>query len=115
MARMIPRGAPDLVSSNKTSTMPTFWDCISISSFWQPEYVTPLIPGWLEHAPFAFWIVEALKPRIVVELGTHGGFSYFALCQAVQRLGIESHCFAVDTWLGDEHAGFYGEEVFESV
>jgi predicted O-methyltransferase YrrM len=32
--------------------------------------------AWIEHAPFAFWIVEALKPRRLVELGTYAGFSY---------------------------------------
>ena len=72
-------------------------------------------PSWLEHAPFAFWLIGALRPRVLVELGTHGGFSYFTFCQAVQQHGLDTSCYAVDTWKGDEHAGFYGEEVFERV
>jgi glycosyltransferase involved in cell wall biosynthesis len=87
---------------------------ISPASFWLPDQVGPEV-AWLEHAPFAFWLIETLRPRMLVELGTHGGFSYFVFCQAVERLRLETRCYAVDTWRGDDHAGFYGEEVFEEV
>jgi GT2 family glycosyltransferase len=87
---------------------------ISASSFWVPEHLSPQ-SAWLEHAPFAFWLVDALRPGTIVELGTHWGFSYFAFCQAVAQLRLPARCFAVDTWKGDEHAGFYAEDVFEHV
>lgn len=71
--------------------------------------------AWHEHAPFAFWLIEMHRPRTFVELGTHHGFSYCCFCQAIDRLGLETKAFAIDTWSGDEHAGFYGEEVYEQL
>ncbi|WP_338050996.1 rhamnan synthesis F family protein [Roseicella aerolata] len=78
-----------------------------------PEHLS--VSAWIEHAPFAFWLTDALRPRSFVELGTHYGYSYFAFCQAVQRLGSNTAAYAIDTWSGDEHAGFYGDAVFQSV
>ena len=40
--------------------------------------------GWWGHVPFAFWIVQATEPRLLVELGTHHGVSYAAVCDAVR-------------------------------
>ncbi|MED9260324.1 class I SAM-dependent methyltransferase [Escherichia coli] len=83
------------------------------SLFWRPTYLAQ--SAWLEHIPFAFWLVDTLRPRNIVELGTHYGSSYFSFCQAVSTLDLETCCFAVDTWGGDEHAGLYGEEVYRQV
>lgn len=84
------------------------------SMFWRPEYYQTT-SAWIEHLPFAFWLVEAQQPSSFVELGCHYGVSYFAFCQAINRLTLDAQAYAVDTWKGDEHAGFYGKEVFEDV
>jgi glycosyltransferase involved in cell wall biosynthesis len=70
--------------------------------FQMPELQSEL-SAWTEHTPFAFWIVEALRPQSLVELGTHAGVSYCAFCQAVKALGLATAAYAVDTWQGDAH------------
>jgi glycosyltransferase involved in cell wall biosynthesis len=71
--------------------------------------------AWLGHLPLAQWVMHQVRPDIFVELGTHHGHSYFSFCKAVQELDLPSKCSAVDTWSGDEHAVFYGDEVFSAV
>lgn len=78
-----------------------------------PSYIP--LTAWLRHGPFAMWLVKAARPRKIVELGSHYGYSYFAFCQAVRDAGLTTKCFAVDTWQGDEHSGSYGEDVFAAV
>ena len=67
--------------------------------------------SWLEHVPFGMLLIELLRPRTVIELGTHYGISYCAFCQAVKALETDTRCYAVDTWQGDGHSGAYGPEV----
>lgn len=67
--------------------------------------------AWLEHIPFAFWLVEALRPRSLVELGTHHGVSYCAFLQGAAAIGLDLAAAAVDTWAGDAHTGDYGASV----
>ena len=72
--------------------------------FWRPSYLAA--SSCLEHIPFAFWIIEASQPKVFVELGADYGASYFAHCQAVDKLGLDTQCYAIDTWMsGDATAG----------
>jgi hypothetical protein len=66
---------------------------------------------WLEHAPFGLFVIDIVRPRMLVELGTHNGVSYCVFCQAVKELASDTRCYAIDTWHGDPQSGFYGEEV----
>jgi glycosyltransferase involved in cell wall biosynthesis len=85
---------------------------LSSASFRTPERLVN--SAWLQHGPFGFWLVEAMRPNRIVELGTHNGFSYGVFCQQVKTMGISTQCAAVDTWQGDEHAGKYTDEVYRN-
>ena len=71
--------------------------------------------AWRGHIPFAYDLVKGLKPRTLVELGTHYGGSYFTFCDSVKINNLSTQCYAIDTWVGEEHAGFYDNSVFEFV
>lgn len=71
--------------------------------------------SWIGHLPFAAWLMLEFAPQTFVELGTHSANSYFSFCQAVKEFHLPTKCFAVDTWQGDEHAGFYDETIFNQV
>jgi predicted O-methyltransferase YrrM len=70
---------------------------------------------WIDHLPFAYDLVAALRPGLLVELGTHKGLSYFTFCQAMKEHAIDGVCYAVDTFEGDDHTAKYDESVFKSV
>ncbi len=67
---------------------------------------------WFGHRWFVYDLMHYRAPETVVELGTHYGPSFFAMCQAVKDAGLPTQLHAVDTWEGDPHAGSYGPEVF---
>lgn len=76
-----------------------------------PDHFTT--PGpWVGHIPFAHWVISSLKPRSLVELGTYRGNSYMNFCQSILANNVPTKAYAVDTWSGDEHSGYYGNEIF---
>jgi hypothetical protein len=88
----------------------------ALFAFLRPiAFSTPLrvtaVSAWKEHVPLALNLVAVLRPRSIVELGTHAGDSFCAMCQAVAQEGLATRCYAVDTWEGDDHSGRYGPEV----
>ena len=80
--------------------------------------LTPLYEGpssWWEHVPVAHAITEITQPSVVVELGTHYGVSFFSFCEAAEVYSKDTYIYAIDTWEGDEQAGYYADDVYRSV
>lgn len=73
------------------------------------------VSAWIEHIPFGMFIIGVLRPKILVELGTHTGVSYSAFCQAIKQLDLDTRCYAIDTWAGDSQAGFYGADILANL
>ena len=71
--------------------------------------------SWVEHIPFAFYIISILRPKVLVELGVHTGNSFNAFCQCVDELNLETKCFGIDLWQGDAHAGFYDDKIYNEL
>lgn len=68
---------------------------------------------WIQHIPFAFFLISAVRPKTIVELGVHTGESYFSFCQAVKYLSLDAKCYGIDSWQGDPHTGYYGDAVYQ--
>src|SRR5271165_1962745 len=88
---------------------------LPLPTFVPRRYRPGNLGNWSAHLAFANDVIGATQPKLIVELGTHWGESYFGFCQSVAEQGLDCVCYAVDHWLGEEHAGRYGEEVYEDV
>lgn len=80
-------------------------------------FTTPQVyefSAWSELIPVLSAILTIAKPRRFAELGVHNGMSFLAACNTVKRLNLGTECIAIDSWLGDEHAGFHEPRVFET-
>lgn len=68
------------------------------ASFGNPRLIVD--SAWLQHGPFAFWLVEQLRPQVVVGLTGGDAFFHFCVCQAVQSIGLGTRC-----WLSAAEGG----------
>lgn len=51
--------------------------------------------AFLYHVPFLFWLIEVSRPKVFVELGVNDGVSYFAACQAIDKLDLDAQCHGI--------------------
>ncbi len=66
------------------------------SIFWKPRFQasSPITI----HIPFLFWTVAALRPKRIAVLGCDDGVAHFALCQAIDKLGIDGIALGIGYW-----------------
>jgi len=66
--------------------------------FWRPRFLRDS-PA-LQHVPFLFWLTDTLRPASFVTLGGGDGVAHFALCQAVDKLDLDSRGYGFGPWAG---------------
>jgi GT2 family glycosyltransferase len=72
-------------------------------------------PAWLGHTPFAYWIVEALQPRLLVDYCTLNGNSLSSFVQAVKVCGLSTYCFGVGKWNIDKQGSPQVNDAFQDL
>ena len=80
----------------------------------EPRYLSDT-NAWEEHVPFAFACVEMLRPCVLVELAPTRATPTWSSVRPSICCKLATKCYAVDTWKGDEHTGFYDEGVFQEL
>lgn len=68
---------------------------LSAASFWTPDdaferHTRP------EMCPIVYWLVDALRPRRLVQIGLREPSAYIAMCEAALRLDLDAQGLAVD-------------------
>jgi predicted O-methyltransferase YrrM len=71
--------------------------------------------GWTGHIPFLFVLMRMLRPATYVELGVASGASLIAAASAANTYQLSTMLVGIDSWEGDEHAGFYGEDIYRNL
>ena len=61
--------------------------------------------SWTGHIPFGMYLVSALRPKVIVELGTKSGVSYCTFCQAVDDLDLDTQLFSISEPANESHTG----------
>lgn len=112
LGESLPPMPPRPFDSQEGQTMTNVYMPPSIKHF---EPLHMVFSTWVDHLPFGYDLVAALRPKMLVELGTHKGLSYFTFCQAMKENEIDGVCYAVDTFEGDAHTDKYDESVFNAV
>lgn len=86
-----------------------------IFEYEEPHPDVDVASAWIGHKYFTYDLIRNIKPKVIVELGTHKGASFFSMCQAVKDSKFPCKLYAVDTWKGDKHAGLYNQSVYNEV
>jgi predicted O-methyltransferase YrrM len=60
--------------------------------------------GWHSQHPYLTRAIDAVRPRVIAEIGVWKGGSVITMAQRLKELGLDGVVVAIDTWLGSaEH------------
>jgi|GEM_PF-4860779 len=67
--------------------------------FWRAKYLndSPSLP----HLPFLFWLISDLQPVLTVTLNLGAGVGHFAICQTLDKIGMDARCQGYGQWDGN--------------
>lgn len=78
------------------------------------EGITPSgkneIPGWNSYHSIFKNLIQEVKPKIIIEVGTWLGASAINMAKISKSLGLETKIFCVDTWLGAQEFWTWGKD-----
>ncbi|MGH8597034.1 MAG: class I SAM-dependent methyltransferase, partial [Gammaproteobacteria bacterium] len=58
------------------------------------------LSGWGSDAPLFKQLIEEMRPRLIIEVGTWKGASAIHMARICDQLGIATRIVCIDTWLG---------------
>lgn len=82
-----PVTGPDLATEAQAAPLSELLDMVA-PALWQPRFPAES----MHHLPLLFWLVAALRPERAAVAGLGEGGEFFALCQALDRVGQPGRC-----------------------
>lgn len=70
------------------------------------DWIDNLKSAWKGHRSFAEFLVQIMKPAIIVELGVDYGYSTFVFANALQSQSHNGFIYGIDLFGGDIHTGY---------
>ncbi len=86
----------------------------TLDNFEWYEYIGDKPTAWKGHLLWAYSEIPKISPEVIVELGVHWGHSLFMMAEGCQDAGLDTKLYGIDHWKGDEHAGEFTDEVYET-
>lgn len=79
------------------------------------KYIGKYPTAWEGHLLYIYNQIPEWKPETIVELGVHWGHSFFTMCESCLDHDMNTKLYGIDHWKGDEHAGKFDENVWDTV
>lgn len=68
------------------------------------------VQGWHSEHPIFEQLIEAVRPSLIIEVGTYLGASAIRMATVARRLNLSCQIICIDTWLGSEEFYYFGAE-----